>query len=366
MAEEKKAEPAGSPRSGKRKRAVLVGTLTAVLLVALGAWLLRTVLMPKPAAAPETASSIGMMNLETVLKAHPSYDQLQQLEKEKQALLLELEDLDALEDGQDAEGLAPPTLDSKPFDDSVWQKNAQAVIGGRSQLERERKSLRKSYEEKHEAAYEARKDALDGEYRNAILNLQLKLDNRDAMRLSDEDVSSLEEQLGSLKQERSYRQWQLYQSWQREIGQYVSSIMDPKIEAWKAQAQMVHDQQASAALAKQSEAQARDTQTMQAHVDQMDAAQKAQLRLGKEKALQDKQDAFDALESHILNDIAGRAAKLAILHHFTLVFATPARTIPSLLYEKMPFGVRPEQYQDVVSVDGTDITDEMVEEMQNL
>lgn len=365
MAEEKKAEQAASPRPGKRKRAVLVGTLTAILLVALGAWLLRTVLMPKPAAAPETASSIGMMDLETVLKAHPSYDQLQQLEKEKQAILLELEDLDAIGDEQEPTWQGPQ-LDSKPFDDSVWQKNAQAVIGGRSQLERERKSLRKSYEEKHEAAYEARKDALDGEYRNAILNLQLKLDNRGAMRLSGEDVSSIEEQLSSLKQERGYRQWQLYQSWQREIDRYVSTIMDPKIEAWKAQAKMVHDQQASAALAKQSEAQARDTQTMQAHVDQMDAAQKAQLRLGKEKALQDKQDELDALESHILNDIAGRAAKLAILHHFTLVFATPARTIPSLLYEKMPFGVRPEQYQDVVSVDGTDITDEMVEEMQNL
>ena len=365
MAEENAKAQAASGNPRKKKRAVLIGALTAVLLVALGAWLLRTALTPKPAAAPDAASSIGMMDLETVLKAHPSYDKLQELEKEKQAILLELEDLEDPGDGQERE-MQARQLDSKPFDDSVWQKNAQAVIGGRSQLERERKSLRKSYEEKHEAEYEARKNALDGEYRNAILNLQIKLDNRDAMRLSAADVSSLEDQLTSLKQERGYRQWQLYQSWQREIDSYVSAIMDPKIEAWKAQAKTVHDQQASAALAKQSEAQARDTQNMQAQAEQMDAAQKAQLRLGKQKALQDKQDELDALESHILNDIAGRAAKLAILHHFTLVFATPARTIPSLLYEKMPFGVQPEQYQDVISVDGTDITDEIVEEMQSL
>ena len=73
-----------------------------------------------------------------------------------------------------------------------------------------------------------------------------------------------------------------------------------------------------------------------------------------------------ALESKILNDIASKAAKVAILHHFTLIVCDPARSLTSLL----PDGLRPaagpdvpERYVKTVSVNATDVTDEVKDEL---
>ena len=97
-----------------------------------------------------------------------------------------------------------------------------------------------------------------------------------------------------------------------------------------------------------------------------DPSGKLQEQLQKQQALQAKQDEINALEAHILNDIAGRAAKLAILHHYTLILATPSRSIASYLPAVIPTVENQERYTDVTGVTTDDITDEMVTEIQSL
>lgn len=359
MAEQPAAETAAT--ASKRRRHLLAGVLAAVALMACGGWLTHKFLTPQPAPASTEAAEVALLDLRQVMAAHPRYAELSQLREERQALELELEDLQAEQPPELT--VEAPEVEAQPFNDAVWQKNAQTVIGGRAELAREQKALRESYRQEHEAEYTARRDALDAEYRNAILNLQLKLDNSEAMRLSAQDVAELEQQLTALKQERGQRQWQMYQAWQQEITAYVQSVMGPKFAAWQQSAEQARARQQSEELAKQSTAQARDTAAMD---QQMDASRLLQDQLVKRQALQAKQDECNALEAHILNDIAGRAAKLAIMYHYTLMLVTPVRPVSSYLPTVIPTVDNQEHYEDVIGVNTTDVTEEMIAEMQSL
>ena len=356
---EAKTDPAAKRH---RRRKIAVGAaVTAAVLIGAGAWLARDFLNPPVPAAQQAQSGVGIMDVKAVMEAHPQYGELQQLRGEEQSLALQLQDLMTLEPPELT--VEPPEVDAKPFEDSVWQKNAQTVIGGRFELEREAKRLRTQYKQEHEAEYLARSTALDDAYRNTILNIQIKLDNAGVMGLSQSSVTQLQQELEAVKRERGERHWQQYQAWQKEISDYVQSVMGPKLSKWRQEAEQAKAQQQADALAKQSAAQSRDTDAMQ---QQMDFSKNMQDRDRVKQKLLAKQDEVNALEAHILNDIAGRAAKLSILHHFTLMLTSPARTMESLFPYAVHTGAMPEAYEPVIGVDTTDVTDEMVSEMQSL
>ena len=73
-----------------------------------------------------------------------------------------------------------------------------------------------------------------------------------------------------------------------------------------------------------------------------------------------KAEEIQALDTHIRNDIAGKAAKIAILHHFTMVLANPAEDLAF----KLP--MKPERFMPVVGSDTEDVTDELVSEVSTL
>lgn len=60
---------------------------------------------------------------------------------------------------------------------------------------------------------------------------------------------------------------------------------------------------------------------------QMTAAQKIQQRTQIKEMMAQKAEEIQALDTHIRNDISGRAAKIAILHHFTMILANPAEDL---------------------------------------
>ena len=176
-----KTKPSGTPQKAglwkTKRKEILLGSAIAIGLVFLGAWGIRA-LMPGHEAVQQTAAaSIGLVDMQKVMEAHPASEQLQTLQKEYKSLELSLKDTEKLPEMQ----VEPPAVESKPFDDSVWQKNAQTVIGGRTELEREAKKVEQAYREAHEAEYESRRKAVDEDYQNAILNLNIKIDNKKAM-----------------------------------------------------------------------------------------------------------------------------------------------------------------------------------------
>ena len=315
-----------------RRREILAGVVCLLALLA--------VLLLRPVSeTPSTEREIGTMRLAEVLAAHPSYERLTQLRAEERTLRLLLRDLPKTPE------IKPPATDPAPFEDSVWQKNAQVVISTRVELEREQKRLTELYRKQTQADYEARKKAIDDEYLNAILNINLKIDNQRAMhgpQVSEEELARergrWEAERALLKEERGMRQRELYRQWEEEIRAYVAARMEPQQAAWTKRAQEMER-----ALAAQTEKSAA-------------SARAARLAAVCAEA--------DALEAEILRDVRSRAAKLAIQYHLSLVLASPEADAMTLLPAAEAFAVH--RYAPLISSAARDVTAEMVREMQSI
>lgn len=364
----KSSDSAKSSLWKKKRKEIILGSAVALGLVFLGAWGLRALMPGHQQVQTTEAASIGLVDMQKALEAHPDYDKLLSLQKEYKSLELSLKDTEKLPEMP----VQPPQVDSKPFDDSVWQKNAQTVIGGRTELEREAKSVEKAYREAHQAEYDSRRKAVDEDYQNAIFNLNLKIDNQKAMHHPwakqedlDAEKADWENQRSLLQQERGMRQQELAKEWEKEVNSYVQSVMGPKVAKWQEQAKTAMNQQKSAAVRKQSDVQQRDTQAM-AVQNQQDAELNIQKRVQIKKQMAEKAEEIQALDTHIRNDIAGKAAKIAILHHFTLILANPAEDLVYKLPLDVPDSMKPNRFMPVVGSNTEDVTDELVKEMGTL
>ena len=240
------------------------------------------------------------------------------------------------------------------------QKNAQDVIGHRAEIERKQKKAAQEREQATRPDYEASRDAINAEYWNEILNLKLKLDNQKAMRLTDETVAQLKERLADLEAERGARQIALYRSWQAEIKSYAQSAVADDLADSRQTLDAIRAQRDAEAQNAQATAEARNLDAIQAKMqDSIARQQQAQAR---QADLIAKETEITTLEGKILNDIASRAAKIAILHHYTLIVSDPARSLAGLL----PASFRPqdaEKYVKTVTVHADDVTDEVKDDL---
>ena len=340
---------AGPPHH--RKKHILIGAIAAILLICLGAVLMKQALRQQTTPAmTHAASETGVIRLQELVQAHPAYSDLQKLLQERTALKSRLQERTALPSPL---AVQPPEVSQQPFDDSVWQKNAQDVIGRRAELERAQKKAAADYKASTEEEFKARRDAINAEYLNAILNIKLKLDNREAMGLSNETVAKLNADLDDLEAERGGRQMALYRDWQQEIEGYAKASVEKDFAASHEDIEKLQAQQRDiAALSEQMQA----------------SAARQQQALASQGALEENEQQILALESKILGDIASKAAKVAILHHLTLVVCDPARSLASLLPDAFRPAAGPdvpEKYVKTISVDATDVTDEVLDELES-
>ena len=339
-----------------KRKEILVGG--ACLLILLAAIFLRL-----PAReAPAEECDIAVLQLAEVLAAHPSYARLTQLRAEERTLRLLLRDLPQLPK------LTPPETNPAPFEDSVWQKNAQVVISTRVELEREQKRLTELYRKQTQADYEARKKAIDDEYLNAILNINLKIDNQRAMhgpQVSEEELARergrWEAERALLKEERGMRQRELYRQWEEEIRAYVAARMEPQQAAWTKRAQETVDAQKAEAERMRKDVEERSAQEMERALAAQTEKSAASARAARLAAVCAE---ADALEAEILRDVRSRAAKLAIQYHLSLVLASPEADAMTLLPAAEAFAVH--RYAPLISSAARDVTAEMVREMQSI
>ncbi|SFT62013.1 hypothetical protein SAMN02910356_01368 [Selenomonas sp. GACV-9] len=360
---EKKASEEGA---GKRRRNIVVGAVAAICLLAAGAGIFHrlispTVTVPQDAAA---MADVGVIDWQEVIEAHPDYARLKDLRETCKILEQEtaiVEDLFAVK---------PPEQDPKPFTDSVWAKDALDVIGQRAELERKSKRIAAEYRKQTDADYQARIRALDEEYLNDILNINIKLDNQDAMhnpldsqQQREEERSVWLQEREQLQQERGRRQAELRREYEQQVAAHVQRVLGPELAAWQANLPEQRAQQQAAASAKQSEADKRNAEAMQ---KQMEIAQKVQQRLAKRQELAAKQAQLQALETHILNDVAGRAAKVAILHHLTLILVDHPRVLSSFAPDMEQVDPLHRSYSRAIGITTVDVTDELVQEVQAL
>ena len=115
-----------------------------------------------------------------------------------------------------------------------------------------------------------------------------------------------------------------------------------------------------AELDKALEVQNRNAQAMEQAVSPVESkistARKRALLEGRKIQLRQLQD-------KIRNDIAGRAAKLAIMHKLTLILASPADNLRGIDYENLGAGKWEPVLSPVIGIDTLDLTEEMLQEM---
>ena len=339
-----------------RRREILAGGIVLLVIAAVCYFL--------PAREqPRAAEDIAVMRISEVLAAHPSYARLMELRAEEATLAL------AVRDVPEVFSLTPPAADDAPFQDSVWQKNAQTVIGARVELDRERKRLTEVYRKQTEDDYERRKKQIDDEYQNAITNINLKIDNQRAMhgpRVSEDELAQeragLEAQREALRQERGARQAELYRTWQEEIRARVAARIEPQQATWTAKAKATIDAQKAEADRQKAEAEERNAAAMERAAKAQDAHAAAARRAA--RLAQVRRDA-DALEEAIWRDVRSRAAKIALTQHFSLILTAPQADDAAHLAPARPFVQR--RYMPPVTVDAArDVTADMVREMQSI
>ena len=349
----------------QRRRNIAVGALAALCFIFLGAWLTREFILPdkvSPSLAEKTDA--GLINWQEVVEAHPDYAQFAALESECQLLELEIADVG------DMLALEKPQLLEETFKESVWQKNAADVIGNRAELERKAQRLRAEYRQATAAEFNARRQALDEEYLNAILNLNIKLDNQQAMHNPLDSKANIaaereawEAQRSQLQAERGQRQYELWLAYKQEVEAYVKQQLGPELAKWQADLPKLRAEQEAAALKTRDEADKRNAEIM---AKQQEVAAKVQQRLAKRQLLAEKQAALAALHAHILNDVAGKAAKIAIMHHFTLILVHHPATLASFLPPASQAVSLQPRDSVAIGLKTQDVTAELVQEMKNI
>ena len=307
-------------------------------------------------AAPAPLAEVGVVDMQAAMRAHNAYAQLVKLRAERASLTADL-DMDRrllLE-------LTAPKAAGKPFGDAVTQKRDQAMHAQQeAQLARLREA-EKSRRQATQPAYAAAKDEINGAYLNAIFNIRLKLDNAKSMRLSPESVEDLQKQLAALQQERGEKQQELENRYEASMAAYTAALAEKNgIELQNAAA--TTEQLQAAELKKQSEAQRRNAEAVQNNM--LDAAARRQHMVKIQAELTAKEQEIAVMEDQMLKEIAGKAAKLAVLHHLKLILANPSVNLAAIPTGMLHVGAWPEKYVPLVNGDAIDLTAELVQELK--
>ena len=353
MAAEQENSEQASTLLGKHKRQVLAGA--AVVLVSLGA--LWAYLM-WGAVKPETVVAepvIGVLDMQQLIKAHPDYGRLQEIQRD----IDHLENVLALEDIKLPQ--TAPTPEKELFQEAAGQKSRLDSLARHDQLvhqlnamaEKKRQELRPKFEAEHQEA--------EQKYLNEMLNLRIKIDSADVLGLTPEQVQEMQVRIESLQQQRGQVVAQLTKEQEERFRQLMAQeAAGPMAELQRLEAQTKQELQ-QAELDKELEVQNRNAQAMEQAVSPVES----KINTAKKRALlEGRKIQLRQIQDKIRNDIAGRAAKLAIMHKLTLILASPADNLRGIDYENLGAGKWEPTLSPVIGINTLDLTEEMLQEMK--
>lgn len=351
-AEQENSEQASTPLV-KHKKQVLAGAAVVLMsLCALWAYLMWQ--PPQPEAVTEEPV-IGVLDMQQLIKAHPDYDRLQEVQQE----IGRLENALALEDINIPK--ASPVPDKELFQESVYQKTRLDSLSRHAQLVQQLNALAEQKRQELKPQYEAERQAAGQKYLNEILNLRIKMDSADVLGLNSEQVQEMQAKINQLQQQRSQVLEALSQEQEERFRQLMAQeAAGPMAELKRLEAQTKQEFQ-QAELNKELAVQTRNVQAMEQAVSPVESKIKSAKRraLLEGRRLQLKQ-----IQDKIYNDIAGRAAKLAIMHKLTLILASPADNLRGIDYENLAAGKWEPVLSPVIGVNTLDLTEEMLQEMK--
>ena len=342
--------------AGNGRKPIFVGLLSLALLGGIAGgwlWLHPGDTVAPPPAEETSAEASGIVRLGEAVRKHPQYGTLLRLRGEHAALSEQL----ARGERQLLKMTAPDAI-KKPFDDAVEQKKKQVLIKEHGEFMEKLAEAEQAKREETRALYEAARNEINAAYFNEIFNTQLKLDNADIMRLSDETIADLKRHLETLQRERGRHQYELHQKYEAEIRAYKEALAAEHGLSLAALEQETDERLRAEEMKKRSEAQARNLDALQKNM--LDAVE-LRMRLAETRnSLQAKEREITALEDALAVELAGKAAKLAVLHHLSIVYASP-------LTAGLPvagIGTDPVAGLRVIGGTAMDLTEELTREIE--
>ena len=353
MAAEQENSEQASTLLGKHKRQVLAGA--AVVLVSLGA--LWAYLM-WGAVKPETVVAepvIGVLDMQQLIKAHPDYGRLQEIQRD----IDHLENALVLEDIKLAQ--TAPTPEKELFQEAADQKSRLDSLARHDQLVHQLNALAEEKRQELRPKFEAERQEAEQKYLNEMLNLRIKIDSADVLGLTPEQVQEMQVRIESLQQQRGQVVAQLSQEQEERFRQLMAQeAAGPMAELQRLEAQTKQELQ-QAELDKELEVQNRNAQAMEQAVSPVES----KINTAKKRALlEGRKIQLRQIQDKIRNDIAGRAAKLAIMHKLTLILASPADNLRGIDYENLGVGKWEPTLSPVIGINTLDLTEEMLQEMK--
>ena len=177
------------------------------------------------------------------------------------------------------------------------------------------------------------------------------------MRLSEATVADLKRHLDNLQRERGRHQFELYQKYEAEIRAYKEELARQHGVDLAAIEQATDDRVRAEEMRKRSEAQMRNLDAIQKNM--LDATELRMRIQDTKNAIRAKEKELLAVEGGMTTDLASMAAKLAVRHHLSVVYASPVTAgLPAA-------GKNPDPADGLFVVGGTakDLTEELVREM---
>lgn len=342
------------------KKQVIAGALVVLaILAALAAYGLWG--RNSDPAAPGEAPLIGTFDMQQMMRQHKEYTKLQSLEQEigqlSSAMAVQEMQLDM------AEKMKLPEVNEKAFQDATEQKQRLDEIERHSQLMEEINALAAEQRKLWQPGFNAELAEAARPFENQMLNLRLKIDNAEVLGLNQSQVEAMLDEIDQLQQERGIRLEEIRSEQDKRFRAMMEELAGPKLAELESITAKSRQQLQQSELERQLQAQERNTQAMQRALSPI---QQRLARAKNEALLEAKKLQVQQLQAKIRNDIAGRAAKLAIMHHLMVVLADPGENVTGLLGDMLQMNQRQLPLSSVLRVNTLDLTDEMLQEMKTL
>ena len=261
----------------------------------------------------------GVIDFERIKSKHPDGAELKELIGREKRLKLELE-----------AALTPykppqrePEFEEKPFDESAREKNMQQVMEKFSALKAKKVRLAEEFTNDSREEYLRRRNAVRSVYLNAALNITLKLQNADNLRLTEEEIKKLQSDLEELTQERNAKQKEMLDEWTAEINSKVEQATAEEESKARAEAKQLREQSTVDAEKKVAEVQARNKALTEKINSEIESRQKRRQELLEE--IQEVSKKREELENKILDSIVENVGKLATIYKLEAVFVKAER-----------------------------------------
>lgn len=313
---------------------------------------------------PAVAQGFGIIDMEKIQAAHPDGEQLKQLCAIELRLRLEL---NAVMQVTKISKPTPPEPNSEIFDEATWQKNAQIVISQLAEIEAKKKKAAEEYRKNSEPRYIEERNKIRDQFANEHLNIQLKLQNADNLRLPQEKVDELIKRLEEIEFERNRLQYELLNKWAEEIKQYAEDSVAEERTRLEAEAERLRQEAERQTRQKESEVNERNRKIMEDSLRKMEDRQVRRRELLSE--LQEVGKERAELEKEILDSIVDKATMLAAVNRLEMVFVKQEITPDDKLLGhgvKWNFELKSPARVGAIIIPGKnckDLTDDLIKEM---